>query len=60
MTQHQRLTNVFNELSKTGRTVRYGDILRAGISSHVVDSLIEGYNAKLINDSEGYTIITLN
>jgi hypothetical protein len=58
--QTKSLRNLFKAISENGKGVRYGDILRAGISSYVVEKLVKEFNAKLVNDNEGYTLIVIN
>jgi hypothetical protein len=56
--QANSLRKLFEVIKKNNKVVRYGDILRAGISAYVVDKLVEEYKAKLVIDNEGYTVIT--
>lgn len=56
--QVNSLKNVFEVIINHDKSVRYGDILRSGISSYAVDKLIEEYGAKLSTDAEGYTVIS--
>jgi hypothetical protein len=52
------LANLFLALKESGRTVRYGDLLRAGVPAHTIDNAISQYRAFLVRDGEGYSLIT--
>lgn len=57
MEKLHKLNNLFAVLKQTGKTVRYGDILRAGYSVITLDNMIQDFRVELRTDEEGYTII---
>lgn len=56
--QIKSLTKLFVVLKEYNKTVRYGDLLRAGIRVDILDMLVEDYRLKVSKDIQGYTIIS--
>ena len=52
------LNTIFVTVKQKGICVRYGDLLRAGFPSYMVDAMIDDYQALVSKDLQGYTIIT--
>ncbi|MCD7910988.1 hypothetical protein KC480_05550 [Bacillus velezensis] len=53
-----KLNDLFAYIHKTGKSVKYGDLLRLGYQPHHIDFLVKDCLAFFDIDHEGYTIIT--
>lgn len=52
------LYNLLAVIRETNKAIRYGDILRLGYSRHMLDEILADTRAILVQDEEGYTLIT--
>jgi len=60
MSKQTKLHALFTYMKNEGKAVRYGDVLRSGVSIGELEATVKQYNASISRDEEGYSIIVFN